>query len=97
MTMAEASVTLKLTKPEALALLNAAETGLRLIEALNQSRTSASPRSPCASREQRSERTAGALPAAKAAEGGRAGVFNLDGAAERRDVVGVNTGIARND
>lgn len=41
MTMAEASVTLKLTKPEALALLNAAETGLRLIEALNQSRTSA--------------------------------------------------------
>ena len=33
--MAEQMVTLKLTKPEALALLNAAETGLRVIEALN--------------------------------------------------------------
>jgi hypothetical protein len=33
--MAEQTVTLKLSKPEALALLNAAETGLRVIEALN--------------------------------------------------------------
>lgn len=33
--MAEGTVTLKLTKPEALALLNAADTGLRVIEALN--------------------------------------------------------------
>ncbi len=32
--MPETTVTLKLTKPEALALLNAAETGLRVIEAL---------------------------------------------------------------
>jgi hypothetical protein len=31
----EATVTLKLTKPEALALLKAAETGLAVIEALN--------------------------------------------------------------
>ncbi len=35
MTDRESTVTLKLTKPEALALLNAAETGLRVIEALN--------------------------------------------------------------
>jgi hypothetical protein len=34
-TMADNEVTLKLSKPEALALLNAAETGLRVIEALN--------------------------------------------------------------
>jgi len=33
--MAEQIVTLKLTKPEALALANAADTGLRVIEALN--------------------------------------------------------------
>jgi hypothetical protein len=32
---AETTVTLKLTKPEALALLKAAETGLAVIEALN--------------------------------------------------------------
>ena len=32
---AEPTVTLKLTKSEALALLNAADTGLRVIEALN--------------------------------------------------------------
>jgi hypothetical protein len=32
--MAEPTVTLKLTKPEALALLHAADTGLRVIEAL---------------------------------------------------------------
>ncbi len=32
---AEQTVTLKLTKPEALALLKAAETGLAVIEALN--------------------------------------------------------------
>ena len=31
----EQQVTLKMTRPEALALLNAAETGLRVIEALN--------------------------------------------------------------
>lgn len=31
----EPTITLKLTKPEALALLNAADTGLRVIEALN--------------------------------------------------------------
>jgi hypothetical protein len=33
--MADNEVTLKLSRPEALALLNAAETGLRVIEALN--------------------------------------------------------------
>ncbi len=33
--MAAEQVTLKMTRPEALALLNAAETGLRVIEALN--------------------------------------------------------------
>jgi hypothetical protein len=33
--VAEQTVTLKLTKPEALALLNAAETGMRVIQALN--------------------------------------------------------------
>ncbi len=33
--MADEIVTLELTKPEALALLNAADTGLRVIEALN--------------------------------------------------------------
>ncbi len=33
---AEPTVTLRLTKSEALALLNAADTGLRVIEALNQ-------------------------------------------------------------
>jgi hypothetical protein len=32
--MTDQQVTLKLTRPEALALLNAAETGLRVIEAL---------------------------------------------------------------
>jgi hypothetical protein len=34
--MADQMVTLKLTKPEALALLNAAETGLAVIKALGQ-------------------------------------------------------------
>ena len=33
--MADVTVTLKLTMPEAKALLNAADTGLRVIEALN--------------------------------------------------------------
>ena len=33
--MAEPTLTLKLTKPEALALLKAAETGVAVIEALN--------------------------------------------------------------
>lgn len=33
--MTDQQVTLKMTRPEALALLNAAETGLRVIEALN--------------------------------------------------------------